>query len=73
MKKIVPAINSVFLDIRLLFYILISPLAVALAYILANVLPGELSQPGSPLMQSLAIVGTIPVSYTHLRAHETDS
>ncbi len=59
MKKIVPAINSVFLDIRLLFYILISPLAVVLAYTLANVLPGELSQPGSPLMQSLAIVGTI--------------
>ena len=48
MKKIVPAINSVFLDIRLLFYILISPLAVVLAYILANVLPGELSQPSGP-------------------------
>ena len=59
MRRDTPKRFDILFQMRLLFYSLIVPAAVGISYILGTLLPKELSEPGSPLMQSLAIIGTL--------------
>lgn len=59
MRRDTPKRFDILFQMRLLFYSLIVPAAVGISYILGTLLPNELSEPGSPLMQSLAIIGTL--------------
>ena len=59
MRRDTPTRFDILFQMRLLFYTLIVPAAVGISYILGTLLPNELSEPGSPLMQSLAIIGTL--------------
>ncbi len=59
MRKNAPTNFDILFNMRLLLYSLIVPAVVGISYILGILLPNELSKPGSPLMQSLAIIGTL--------------
>ena len=59
MRRDTPKSFDILFQMRLLFYSLIVPTAVGISYILGTLLPNEVSEPGSPLMQSLAIIGTL--------------
>ena len=59
MRRDTPKNFDILFQMRLLFYSLIVPAAVGISYILGTLLPNQLSEPGSPLMQSLAIIGTL--------------
>ena len=59
MRRDTPKSFDILFQMRLLFYSLIVPAAVGISYILGTLLPNKLSEPGSPLMQGLAIIGTL--------------
>ena len=64
MRRDTPKSFDILFQMRLLFYSLIVPAAVGISYILGTLLPNDVSEPGSSLMQSLAIIGTLLIVIT---------